>query len=104
MQGIRVVAQGAASPPSVFVSPGADWIAPSQLAFGSLEIHWSILGVVSAANEMSIKDIDRLAQSVVEACAMLPRHWGFLTIAAPGLLTLGGLSYIAFRAEIQVIV
>lgn len=97
---LRVTPQGIASPPSVFVAPGTAWLTPNQLAFGRISINWVIVSVVSAANEAAIKDIDALAQMVMIACSHLPNGWGQPIIAAPGILTLGGLPYMAFRAEI----
>lgn len=98
---LRVVPQGSASPPSVFVAPGTSWLTPNQLAFGRISIGWVIVAVVSAANEVAVKDIDALAQMVMIACSHLPTGWGQPVISAPGVLTLGGLPYLAFRAEIM---
>ena len=99
--GLRVLPQGSASPPSVFVAPGNDWISAGQLAFGRAGINWVVVCVVSAANEVAARDIDDLAYAVMSACKNLPPEWGLPEIGAPGVLTLAGLPYLAFRAEIQ---
>ena len=99
--GLRIVPQGVAAPPSLFVAPGNSWITPSQLAFGRANVNWVIIGVVSSANDVSIQEIDDLAQLLMIACKALPTGWGQPTIASPGILTLGGVSYLAFRAEIE---
>jgi hypothetical protein len=98
---IRVLPQGAASPPSVFVAPGNSWLTPSQLAYGSVEVNWVIVCIVSASNEVSISEIDALAQLIMAACRALPNGWGSPVIGAPGILTLAGLPYLAFRAELK---
>ena len=99
--GLRVLPQGAVAPPSVFVAPGTSWLTPSQLSFGRFNANWVILGIVSAANEASIVDIDALAQSIVTACNSLPQGWGLPVVGPPGIVTLGGVPYLGFRAEIQ---
>jgi len=99
--GVRVLPQGAASPPSVFVAPGNSWLTPSQLAFGSVEVNWVVVCIVSSSNEVSVSEIDKLAQSVMVACNALPNGWGSPNIGAPGMLTLAGLPYLAFRAELK---
>lgn len=98
--GLRVVPQGAASPPSVFVAPGNTWLTSSQLAFNRFEVHWVVIGVVSSAGEVATDDIDLLAMLAIAACDKLPTGWGSPTVTAPGLLTLAGVAYLAFRLEI----
>lgn len=98
---LRVVPQGVASPPSVFVAPGTSWLTPSQLAFGSFQVNWVVIGVVSTAGDVAVDDIDALAYRTITACKALPNGWGLPTLTAPGLLTLGGVLYLAFRLEIQ---
>jgi hypothetical protein len=102
--GVRVMPQGQANPPSVFVIPGSPWVAPNALGLRRRLINWSIMCVVSAANEKAtIRDTEALAELVTSACTQLVAPWGSPTFNTPGLLILAGLPYIAFRVDIQTV-
>ena len=102
--GIRVVRQGQASPPSVFIVPGNPWLEPIALGQRKRQINLGIMAVVSAASEVAIQDQENLAESIDVACRKLPDPWGLPTFNAPGYLLLTGLPYIAFRVDIRVII
>jgi hypothetical protein len=103
--GIRIVPRGAASPPSAFIVPGTpNWTEPSVLGGRKRLVNWGIMCVVSVASEVSITDQESFAESVDAACRTLVAPWGVLTVNTPGRLVLGGLDYIAFRAEIRTVI
>jgi hypothetical protein len=102
--GVRVMPQGQANPPSVFVIPGTPWVQPNSLGMRRRLVNWGIMCVVSAANEKAtIRDTESLAELVTTACLQLVAPWGYPTLNTPGLLVLTGLPYIAFRVDIQTV-
>lgn len=98
---VRVMPQGAANPPSVFITPGPAWLLPSKLGGSMRLFNWSIIGVVGAGSEVAIEDQEALADAIYRACMKLPGGWTIPNFDPPGSLKLAGLPYIGFRAAIS---
>ena len=104
LAGIRVLPPGQAAPPSAFITQGSPWSVPAQLGAGRRAVRWVIVGVVSVASDAGTGEAEALADLVAEAVRGLPAGWGLASIETPGILSLAGGPYLAFRAELQTVI